>query len=189
MPPAAKKDVLFTVFDLKSSNKDHLLEGLMKIVTHKMFSTNDYFRLFLANCEETRNNRNVENVFDTEIDVLNPKKICDIINSAEVSTRNPISLLDVLVLAIYYIKQAEKVEGAVNWQILYFTALENSSDKPDDAKITKIINDLNENGIHLYIIGPDVKLPSIINNIYDVTKNMERIMVVSITCDKFFPLI
>lgn len=179
MPPASKKDVLFTVFDLKSSNKNQLLEGLIKIVTHKMLVTNDRFHLFLANCAETRNNGHFENIFDTKVNVLDPKKIYDAINSAEVSVRNPVSLLTLLLFAIYSIKGAKKVQGCVNYQILYFTSLENSSDEPSDEKIRKIVKELNENMIYLYIIGPEVRLPLIISNRDDVIKNMEKILVVS----------
>lgn len=178
MPPAAKKDVVLILFDVKSSNKTQLVESLVKIVTHKMISTEDFCHLLLTNSSETLNAKNVSNVSQTGIDELNPQQIFKCINEAKSSDKEPTNLLDVLLLAIYYMKQSSKIPGVVNQQIIYFTDLECQLAPQDSAIVSKVIKELNDNEIYLYIVGPDVKLPFIISKPEDVPKSMKKIMVV-----------
>lgn len=179
MPPAAKRNVCLTLFDLKSSNKDHLLEGLVKFAAHRFLNTKDQCCLFLTNCSETSNSKNVENVLRTHIDEFRVNEIFGCINEAKPSTEDPVNLLDILSLAIYYVKQARGMPGVISLQIVYFTDLTSQVVKNDDREIAKIIRDLKDNEIYLSIVGPDVAVPTPITNIDDIPKGMKGIMVVS----------
>lgn len=180
MPPAPKRNVCLTLFDLKSSNRGHLLEGLIKFATHKFLNTKDQCSLFLTNCSETSNSKNVDNVLRTRIDEFQVNEIFDCINEAKPSTGDPVNLLDILSLAIHYVKQARGMPGVITLQIVYFTDLSSQVVKSDDRQIAKIIGDLNDDEIYLFIIGPDVAVPTPITNFDDIPKCMKGIMVVSV---------
>lgn len=180
MPPPAKKDVALVIFDLKSSNKDQLLEGLIKMVTYRMLCSKDLFNLILVNSSQTDNSKNVRNVVKIGNAEIEPKAIFQCINDAEVSEDDPVDFLDALMLGIYYMKPASELPGVMNKQIIYFTDLENQKFEEDNKNILNIIKDLNAIEIYLYIVGPDVQMPFTITKPDDIPECMKRIMLVSI---------
>lgn len=180
MPPAVKRNVCLMLFDLKSSNRDQLLEGLIKFATYEFLTTKDQCNLILTNCLITGNSRNMKYVLRTEIDEFQVNEIFECINKAESSDGPPVDLLDILSLAIHYVKQARGMPGVITLQIIYFTDLVTFHTlKNDDSKIANIIRDLNDNEIYVCIIGPDVAVPTTITNFDDIPKNMKQLMVVS----------
>lgn len=186
MPPAAKKDIVLIIFDIKSRKKEYLLKGLLKMATHKMISKKDLWQMLIVNTQETSNAKQIRNVAHTDINIKNPKTIFDSITNANVTEGECFSnFLDVLLLGIYYMKQAIGMSGAVNYQIVYFTTLEEDQqqqqhNKCDNEKVTKIIRKLNEYNIHLYIFGPDITLPFPITKPEDVNECMQKGELVSI---------
>lgn len=179
MPPA-KKDVLLLILDLKSENKDQLVEGLIKLITHRMLCTKDMCNLLLVNSSETENSKNLRNVVKTGNAEVDPKNTFQCINAAEVSDGDLVDFLDVLMLAIQYLKPASQIPGVVDKQIIYFTDMENQQFQKNNNKISQIISDLNGNDISLYIVGPEVSMPSTITKPDDVPGCLKGLILVSI---------
>lgn len=175
MPPLSKKDVLLFIFDLKSSNKNELLEVFVKLATYKMLMSKDIACVLLANSLNTSNARKVPNVFETNIKTFDPQQVFECVSSTQSSDSN-VNLYDTLLLAIHYIKQATELSGVINLQIIYFTDLLCQTVEEDDLKLSAVVKNLNENGIYLYIVGPDAQITGAVvtnpNNVPECMKNI-----------------
>lgn len=178
MPPPAKRDCGVILFDVNASNKDEALAALMKISTFIwLSSTVDTYRLILSNTKESKNSKKYKHLYDTGLSDSDPQPILSCIENAEPEEGN---WCDALLLAIEHLKEAHELPGVITLQILYITKLDGCSREMDMTKVERIINDLTEYDIYLYIIGPDVKLPYIITSQVDVSDAMKDITVVHI---------
>ncbi|KAG5876359.1 hypothetical protein JTB14_009044 [Gonioctena quinquepunctata] len=173
MPPA-KRDCGLVIFDLKSKKKDQLLTGLIKFATFKWFSSSkDLYRLILSNSKTTKNEKNISNLYTTEIEDFNPRNVLEHIENSQAQEGN---WLDALLLAIYHLKEATSMSGLVTLQLLFFTSLD-TNEIIDENKLQSVIKEINENKIYLYIMGPTVKLPSTIKHPEDVQQCMKGLIV------------
>lgn len=182
MSPAAKRDCQLILFDVHSSKKQSLLEGLLKISVYKWLSylkksKKDLHRLVLTHTKETNNELNYPNINVTTVEDLKPEDVYNSIINAESAEGN--WLHDILV-GIHYLKQAIDLPGLVTMQLIYFTTLDRSLKSAEETTIQKIIEELKENKIYIYIIGPNVGLSSTITCAEDVPKAMQQLHVVSI---------
>lgn len=181
MPPASKKDIVLLIFDLTSSNKQQLLESLLKITIYKSLKTKDNCKLLLVNSVNTNNTRNVCNVTIADIgdSWIDPIQLFKCVSEEEVSKEPTVNLLDVILLAISYLEPADQIQGVVNKQIIYFTSLEHPlHPDPDENIINKIIKELCDKKIWLNFLGVDVALPFILTKPEDVPKSMKKVFVV-----------
>ncbi|KAJ8969107.1 hypothetical protein NQ314_001917 [Rhamnusium bicolor] len=175
MPPASKREFGVILFDINSSNKEEALLTLIKICTYKWLSANkDTYKLILSNTKDSRNVKGFSNLYETNINELDPQPILECVENAEAEEGN---WLDALQLAIHILKEAFEKPGIITLQILYITNLDRCSQTLDEGKVGKIIRDLKEYNIYLYIIGPNVKLPYTITSEDDVRDIMKDIKV------------
>ncbi|XP_018567653.1 uncharacterized protein LOC108908199 [Anoplophora glabripennis] len=175
MPPPAKRDCGIILFDINASNKNEALAALMKISTFIWLSdTKDTYRLILSNTKESKNIKKYKNLYDSNLSDSDPQPILSCIENAKPEEGN---WYDALLLAIAHLKEAYELSGVITLQILYMTKLDGCSQDVDMNKVERIINDLREYNIFLYIIGPDVKLPFTITRDSDVSDAMKDISV------------
>ncbi|CAH1119642.1 unnamed protein product [Phaedon cochleariae] len=175
MPPTKKNDCGLILFDLKSPQKEKLLSGLIKFASLKWFSgSRDMYRLILVNSKKTENEKNYPNLFKTDVDDFVPQDILNCIEEAESAEGD---WLDAFLLSIFHLKQANDLPGTTSLQLVFFTSLEKSSKLIDDIKLQKVINELNETNIFVYIIGPEVKMPCTITQPEAVKHCMKKLIV------------
>ncbi|XP_023014022.2 X-ray repair cross-complementing protein 5 [Leptinotarsa decemlineata] len=175
MPPSVKIDCGLIVFDVNSNKKEQLLSGLIKLATFKWFSVSkDVYRIILSNSKTTKNEKNFPNLHTTDIEDFSPTSVLECIENAQSKEGN---WLDALLLAIHHLKEANSLPGLLTPQLLFFTSLDGSSSAVDENKVKTVIEELNENNIYLYIIGPDVEFPLTVKHPDDVSQCMKKLVV------------
>ncbi|XP_056633885.1 uncharacterized protein LOC130443338 [Diorhabda sublineata] len=176
MAPIFKRDCGLVLFDVGSSKKEELLDGLIQFSTFKWFmNSKNLYRLILVNSEQTCNEKNYPNIFTTEIEDFDPKAVTKIIENAKVAKSN---WLDALLLAIYHLEEAVGMNGLITLQLIFFTTLDVIyTPVLDVSNIQTIVSKLKEHNMFLYIIGPNIELPFAITSPGLVKKCMKEIQV------------
>lgn len=176
MPPVSRRDCGLVLFDVGSSKKEELLNGLIKFSTFKWFmNSRSLYRLILINTAQTSNEKNYPNIFTTEIEDFDPKAVNEVIENAKAAKSN---WLDALLLAIYHLEEAVNMHGLITLQLIFFTTLDVvNTPVLDSSKIQTIVSKLKQHSMYLYIIGPNVHLPFAITSPSVVQKCMRELQV------------
>lgn len=180
MPPTPKRDCGVILFDVASSKKSELLNGLLKFASFRWFmNSKSMYRLILVNSAETRNRGNYPHIYTcNDLEEFDPKLIVQEIENMQPGESNWVDALRVGILAL---KEVVEMAGIVSLQLIFFTGFDNITPNFDDTSIQKVINIINKyENMYLYIIGPDVTLPFAITSQQSIANCMQELQVVSI---------
>lgn len=177
MPAMSKRDCGLILFDVASSKKSELLNGLLKFASFRWFmNSKSIYRLILVNSAQTQNDRKYPNIYTTDLDDFDPKLIVQEIENMQPGKSN---WVDALRLAIYHLEEAVEMRGIVTLQLIFFTSFDsNITPAFDETAISGVINSINKyEQMYLYFIGPDVTLPFAITSQSSVPKCMKELQI------------
>ncbi|CAG9840463.1 unnamed protein product [Diabrotica balteata] len=174
MPPPAKKDCGLILFDVASTKKNELLNGLMKFCVYKRYmSSRSIYRLILINSAETSNDFKYPHIYTSEEEDFEPNAVFSTIENAAPGESN---WLDALSLGVHHLQQAIAMKGLVTLQLILFTTFDVTIPlNYDTAKLNSLMDKINEHDIFLYIIGPNIELPYVITHTHTIPKCMNEL--------------
>ncbi|KAK9878633.1 hypothetical protein WA026_023083 [Henosepilachna vigintioctopunctata] len=181
MPPAAKRNHCVVLYDLKCGNQRELRQALFKVYCrYYINNSKNLVNLVLVNSDKTDNRKHAKfgrgylhiQEINREEQSYDPNFIYDKIEVKSAESMQAANWMEAIRVAIDILAES-RVARVITFQILFFTDL-NSSSQSEEC-LERIISDLKQKGIYLYILGPEVLFPQAITSLEETPKLMRGV--------------